>query len=507
MEKQADYNNFKEKLLNQEWRLNNLYWIKDKAGNKIKFKLNWAQQHLFDNKHYFNVVLKARQLGFTTLIMIYFLDSCLFNSNHSTGVIAHNLDDAQKLFKDKIKFAYDNLHEEIKALRPAKSDSARTLEFNNGSSIYVGTSLRGGTNQKLLISEYGKISAKYPDKAKEIKTGALNTIEAGQQIFVESTAEGKVGEFWDLCERARKLKDSGKKLARLEPKYFFFPWWQNPEYIASQEEVNNFTLSKELVDYFDNLRESETDLTEGQKVWYGIKDAQQGSDMTQEFPSTPEEAFQGSLEGAYYTKQMKKVRERGQICHVPYDSRFPVYTWWDLGTNDLMTCLFYQHVKGRHNFIDYYENSDEGWEHYAKVLADKGYNYKTHYFPHDGNKRMRGTELFTDRQAAIACGIRPVKVAPRTANPHMEVINVCQPILVNCWFDEVKCAKIVLHLDNHVKKWSKVDGMFLKEAHHGEASHGADAFRTFAANKDKIYEDEQPKQQPPIPIQASSWMS
>ena len=508
METQAEYEAFKAKLSDREWRLNHLYWIKDKSGHKIKFKLNWAQNKLYSSQHYFNVILKARQLGFTTLIMIYFLDSCLFNSNHSAGVVAHNLDDAQKLFRDKIKFAYDNLHQEIKTLRSARSDSARTLEFNNGSSIYVGTSLRGGTNQKLLVSEYGKISAKYPEKAREIKTGALNTIEAGQQIFVESTAEGKVGEFWDLCESARKLADSGKKLARLEPKHFFFAWWQNPDYVATDEEVDNFTLKADMVNYFAQLEESEILLTANQKIWYAIKEQQQRGDMTQEFPSTAEEAFQGSLEGAYYTKQMKKVRERGQICSVPYDPRFPVYTWWDLGTNDMMSCLFYQQVRGRNNFIDYYENSDEGWEHYAKILADKDYNYKRHNFPHDGNNRMRGARLFTDRQAAIACGIRPVKVTPRTKNTHTEVVNVCQPILVNCWWDEVKCAQIILHMDNYRRRWCKVTSMFLKEELHDEASHGASAFRTFAANIDKLNEEaEAPKQSELPPLRAGSWMS
>jgi hypothetical protein len=504
MTTQHEYDELKSRLNDSDWRLNNLYWIKDKRGKKIKFKLNWAQNDLYDNKHLFNVILKARQLGFTTLIMLYFLDSCLFKSNHSAGVIAHNLDDAQKLFRDKIKFAYDNLHPSIKNERIAKSDSARTLEFSNGSSIYVGTSLRGGTNQKLLVSEYGKISAKYPEKAKEIKTGALNTVEAGQQIFVESTAEGKVGEFYELHEKARKLKDSGKSLARLEPKAFFYAWFKNPEYVANDEEVHNHTLSTEHTEYFSQLEEDGITLTENQRVWYAIKAEQQGEDMSQEFPSTPEEAFQGSLEGAYYTKQMKKVRERGQISSVPYDSRFPVYTWWDLGTADMMTCWFYQQIKGRHNFIDYYENSDEGWEHYAKVLAEKGYNYKNHNFPHDGTKRMRGAKLFTDKQAAIDCGIRPIKITPRTKNAHDEVMNACQPILVNCWFDEAKTAQGVLHLDNYRKKWCKTTSMFLKEHIHDEASHGCDAFRTFAANVDKIGDEDKPKR--PQRVSAGGWM-
>lgn len=486
MDQAQAYQTIKSKLADRWWRLNNLYYIKDKTGAKVKFRLNWAQRELYDNLHYFNVILKARQLGFTTFIMIYFLDACLFNSNHSAGVIAHTREDAQDLFDSKIRFAYDNMPEWLKEARPAVQDSARKLSFNNGSSIVVGTSLRSGTIQKLLVSEYGKTSAKHPEKAKEIKTGALNTVEAGQQIFVESTAEGKVGEFYTLVERARKLIDLGKKLARLEPKFFFFSWWQNPEYTATEDEIKSTVITADHTKYFNQLEQDGITLTDGQKAWYVLKEAQQGDDMSQEYPSSPDEAFQGSLKGAYYTKEMKKVRERGQICHVPYNPKYPVYTWWDLGLNDLMSCLFYQNVNGRHNFIDYHESSDEGWDYYAKMLTERGYNYAAHNFPHDGNKRIRGAQIFTDKDIAEQCGIRPVVITPRTSDTHKDIINHCKPVLPNCWFDEERCQQIIAHLDNYRRKWSKADGMFTQEPLHDEASHGSDAFRTFAVNADNI---------------------
>ena len=53
-------------LLNrQEWRLANLYKIKDKEGNVVDFEPNWAQKSLLSS-HNLNIVLKARQLGITT---------------------------------------------------------------------------------------------------------------------------------------------------------------------------------------------------------------------------------------------------------------------------------------------------------------------------------------------------------------------------------------------------------------------------------------------------------
>ena len=78
---------------------------------------------------------KARQIGFTTYIEIDELDDCLFTKNFSAGVIAHNREDAQSFFKDKIKFGYDNLPAHISNAITAKADSANELEFNNGSRI------------------------------------------------------------------------------------------------------------------------------------------------------------------------------------------------------------------------------------------------------------------------------------------------------------------------------------------------------------------------------------
>ena len=122
----------------KEWRLDNLYWIKNKSGKKIKFVRNWAQKKLHDERHYFNVILKARQLGFTTYTLLLFLDACLFTDNHAAGVIAHTQDDATDLFDNKVKFAYDNLPEYLKDAVTAEQDSAKKLVFNNGSSFTIG---------------------------------------------------------------------------------------------------------------------------------------------------------------------------------------------------------------------------------------------------------------------------------------------------------------------------------------------------------------------------------
>lgn len=471
----ADY--LKKRLKSQVWRLNHLYYIKDDTGKKILFKLNWAQKHLYNNMWYFNVILKARQLGFTTFTLIYFLDSCLFKANHSAGVIAHTREDAEDLFKNKVKFAYDNLPEWVQHVAPATQDSARKLEFHNGSSITVGTSLRSGTYQKLLVSEYGKIAARYPDKAKEIKTGALNTVHVGQQIFIESTAEGNQGEFFEVCERARKLKETGKDLTRMDPRFHFYPWYKHPGYVLNDEECQNTSINTQMDEYFEALG---VPLTPGQKAFYVKKEEQQGEEMKREFPSTPAESFEQSMEGAFYTKQMTLVRKNNQICHVPHEPSKPVYTFWDIGLNDDTCIWFFQQTGLEYRFIDYHEANGEGWDYYANVLQSKGYVYTEHVWPHDGNHRIIGKNIQTSKEMGQEVGIRPIRIVPRTTSVIDDIRNYCKPVLPRCFFDEARCSVGIKHLDNYRKAWDDRNGQWKDKPLHDEASHCADAFRTFA---------------------------
>lgn len=479
MEAQQTYQETKKYLNNRWWRLNNLYYIKDKQGHKVKFRLNWAQKHFYKALHYFNVILKARQLGFTTFIMIYFLDCCLFNDNQAAGVIAHTKDDAQDLFDNKVKFAYDNLPDWLKSQRVANTDTAKKLVLNNGSSFTVGTSLRSGTYQKLLISEFGKISAKYPAKAVEIKTGALNTVEAGQQIFVESTAEGKSGEFYEIVTDARHLSQEGKQLTRLEPKFHFYAWYENPDYRLTDDEARRTIIPKEMAEYLDKMN-----LDANQKAWYAAKAKIMKDDMKREYPSTPDEAFEGSLEGAFYSQEMRELREAGGICRLPYDRSYPVSTFWDLGgSRDQFSILFYQIIDRQHRFIDYHESNGQGWNFYAKLLNDKGYVYDRHYLPHDGKQRKVGLEVYTSMELAEQVGIRPIEIVPVTKSVYDDIRNYCKPILPVCLFDESKCALLIDRLDTYRRRWDEINSMWLNDAAHDEASHGADGFRTFAVVK------------------------
>ena len=469
-----------EKLLADPlWRLNSLYWVIDKSGNKVCFQLNWAQEQLYREMWYCNLILKALQTGISTFVCLLFLDRCLFNSNLHAGIIAHTREDAEVMFR-RVKFAYDSLPAELRGLRSVNTDNARELQLSNGSTLRVGTSMRSSTLQLLHISEFGKICAKFPDKAREIVTGSLNALAPGQYVFIESTAEGREGYFYQMCKEAQAIKDSENKLTPLDFRFHFFPWHAHKDY---RIDSSNVGIPNHYSDYFDALEGVINDrLSEGQRAWYVKRSSTQGEDMKREFPSTPKEAFESSNEGLYYGRQLIEARQQKRISNVYTDLNVPVHTSWDLGYNDSTAIWFFQQCGQEIHLLEYYENSGEALTHYLHYLKSKPYSYGKHLVPHDAAAHEYSTGL-SRVEVARNHGISFTVVADIGLN---EGIDAARNILHRCWFDEAKCVKGISALEAYKKEWNDKHGCWASRPLHNFASHGADAFRMLAVGVGKL---------------------
>ena len=460
-----------ERMNNPLWRINKLYYIVDKRGHKIKFQLNWAQERLYNDMWYCNIILKARQLGMSTFVCLLFLDRCLFNPNVSAGILAHTLEDGQQMFR-RVKFAYDNLPDALKKIISADNDTAQMLKFSNGSSLRVGTSLRSSTFQYLHISEFGKICAQYPDKAREVITGSLNTVDVGQYIFIESTAEGREGYFFDMCQKSRAAQLEKRELSKLDFKFHFFPWYGQPDYKLG----SCSSISPDMQDYFLRLYSEGIRLDDEQKNWYALKEASQGEDMKREYPSTPEECWEVSNAGTYYAKYITQARIEKRICFVPYDDTIPVHTAWDLGYNDATTIWYFQVYGKEIRLIDYDEGSGESLSHWLGVVKSKGYMYDKHLAPHDILVHEY-TSGMTRQATARKMG---VSLIPVSKVGIIQGIDAARNILNRCWFDSEKCALGIKALENYKKEWDERHGCWRANPLHNWSSHGSDAFRTLA---------------------------
>jgi hypothetical protein len=463
------------------WRLANLYWIVDESGKQVLFEPNAEQLDLLGRLHSNNLVLKARQLGFTTLIDILALDQTVFTPNYAAAIIAHGLREAEKIFRNKVKFPWDKLPEGVKALNPPVNITASEMVFGNGSSIYVGTSGRSGTLQFLHISEYGKICRRFPDKASEIKTGSLPAVHAGGLVFIESTAEGTGGHFYEMVKEAEKRGERPPN--ELEFKLHFYPWWRKQSYRLDPDGV---AIEPHVIEYFNDLEEKGVLVDDAQVAWYAVKSRLFKDDMKQEYPSTPEEAFSGAMEERYFSEQMQAARKQGRVKPIPILTNKRVNLFFDLG-RDTTAIWFHQYAALEHRFIDYLQNSGKTIDWYAKEIQKRGYMLGTIYLPHDGRDKSVTSDLSAESEIKrLLPGVK-IRIVPRVPQLSMG-INAARSKIAECYFHEVMCAEGIECLDNYRKKWNETLGNWSDEPVHDKFSHGADAYRQFAQGWEPSHE-------------------
>jgi hypothetical protein len=454
-------------------------------GTKVMpFRPNRAQKRFIRRLWFRNLILKARQLGFTTLVAILWLDHALFNPNQRCGIVAHDKDAAENIFRDKVRFAYDNLPEQLRAEMRLKRDSAKELLFaHNNSSIRVATSMRSGTIDRLHISEFGKICAKYPDKAREVVTGSLPAVPLNGIAIIESTAEGQGNEFHSMSVRAEARSQIARDLTQREWRFHFEPWWRNDEY---EMDPTGVVITAKEHEYFDTIEAAaDTTLSLRKRAWYiATRDSDFAGDdekMWQEYPSTSKEAFQQSSAGCYYTVQLTAARRSGRIGNVPLVTHVPVNTFWDIGNRDGTAIWLHQRVGLEHRFVGFIEGWGEPFDYYVKELEKLGYLWGVHHLPHDADhKRQLGNVVAAPID--MLQELRPTwrfDIVPRVADI-THGIQQTRNVFSQCWFDETACAEGLAHLQSYSKERDARLGVWKPTPRHDIHSEGADAFRQFA---------------------------
>ncbi len=471
-------------------RIETLYKIITKGDGDddlvVQFVPNVVQAQLIDTLWHRNLVLKARQRGITTLISILWLDTALFSDGPIyCGIVAHERESAEEIFRTKVVFAYENLPAALKAQFPVTKKTATELVFgHNGATIRVATSMRSGTIHRLHVSELGKIAAKYPLKAREVLTGSVPAVPANGVLIVESTAEGQDGAFFDLCQISKAASDSGRTLSPKDYKFHFFSWWDADEYRIDPALVS---ISDEDKAYFRRVESIiRRAIPDDKRAWYVATRRSDFADdaplMWQEYPSYPDEAFAVSMEGCYYATQITDARLAGRFLERLPKISAPVNTFWDIGKGDMTTIWLHQRVGPENRMIGYYEASGEDLDHYAEYLQKQGHIYGTHYLPHEADHKRIGKD--PDNNQSIREMLEELlpgqdfTVVSRVTQI-MAGIQATRRQFASCIFDETACEKGIKRLTGYRKQWDKTRGCWSETPMHNDDSHGSDAFRQF----------------------------
>ena len=481
-------------LSNRFWRLNHLYYIIDEQGKEVLFVMNPVQRGFYFALWWLNIIPKSRQHGITTLIALFMLDACLFNSNVRAGIIAHKLPDAKKIFRDKIKYAYDHLPADLKAIRPLIKDDACELLFSNNSGIYVGTSMRSGTLQYLHVSEYGWICTHAPQKAAEIKAGALETLHEKSMIFIESTYEGPQGDFPVMCDEAEQIRLSGRDLGPMDYRIHFFSWHEKRSNVTDPKFVE---VSAEWHKYFDKLEKIfNKKITPEQRAWYVAKKKTLKHLMFKEHPSTLDEATIASVEGAYYAEEIAQMREEGRICRVPHLTNLPVHTVCDLGVGGNMPWIFFQVVGLEVHIIDCFNLSGKddvrgGAAFYKQMLDDKRgehkYSYGKHFCPFDANKGEIGTgKTIYETFRSLGITFQQLEMEKSV----LDGIQRFKNIFTSLYVDVERCKELIVAWSTYHREWIESLGKYDARPNQDQSCHYADAGRYLSKIIDKkLYVD------------------
>jgi hypothetical protein len=208
--------------------------------------------------------------------------------------------------------------------------------------------------------------------------------------------------------------------------------------------------------------------------------------MKREYPSTPQEAFESAIDGAYYSKQLSKARMDGRVTRLYYDPELPVHTAWDLGYGDSTAIWLFQMEGQEIHLLEYIENSNEPLTYYLKVLKSKDYIWGKHLVPHDAKAHEYGS------------GLTRVEIARKNSFSFTVVqdlsldegIDAVRHLFNRLWFDETKCTKGIVALENYKRQWNKTQGCWSSHPLHNDASHGSDAIRTLAVGLRSITNEE-----------------
>ncbi len=187
-------------------------------------------------------------------------------------------------------------------------------------------------------------------------------------------------------------------------------------------------------------------------------------------------SFIGNIQGSIYGDIIASLEDKKQITRVPINPGYPVHTAWDLGFNDQTAVIFFQQIGHMIHIVDYYENKNEAFPHYAQVIKEKDYVIENNYGPHDLEQTEFGSGK-TRREVAYQLGLR-FKVAPRMAIE--DGIHSVKMLLPRCLIDVDNCSKLINALRHYHRKFSDKDRVYKIKPVHDWSSHAADAMRTLA---------------------------
>lgn len=176
--------------------------IQHPIKGKIPFNLYPFQEDVLTDlkQHRFNIILKSRQMGISTLTAGYALHQMLFKADFKVLVIATTQEVARNLVQ-KVQIMHQNLPVWLR--QECVEDNKLSLKFKNGSTIKaVSSSAHSGRSEALSLLIIDEIA--FVDRADEIWTASQMTLATGGNAILLSTPNGTGNLFHQIWQKAEE---------------------------------------------------------------------------------------------------------------------------------------------------------------------------------------------------------------------------------------------------------------------------------------------------------------
>ena len=309
-----------ELIVDRRKYIESLMFVQNKRREKVPFIFNPSQDlawpHIKPGGRL--LVLKARQMGSTTLYIAKFLADCLTVPG-TVSVIASENEFATQRVLTRAHSLYDSIPDKLKPEMYHKSSYEITWPSLN-STMFITTArsnllVRGDTVHNFLATEISR----WPDPK-----GAMSAAEESVPldsgfIAIESTPFGE-GDYFHT-----KIQESLEGRSSYE--FLFLPWPLDPEYYIPEGSELALPGDRGHLDYTPEEQEVvETfDLTQDQIRWRRRKRSDRGLDFYQEFPEDKDTCFLMSGEMVFDGARLEALAHE---CYPPMHSFDTTRIWF-----------------------------------------------------------------------------------------------------------------------------------------------------------------------------------
>jgi len=270
-------------------------FIRDKERRTALLTFNSAQQDYYQRRTRRDLILKPRQMGFTTIVCALFLADTLLHRNTHSVIVAHNAESAETIF-EIVVFMWKHLPQCWHDQHPPGRANAGELYWPSlESRFYVGTagSLnfgRGQTINNLLCSEVA-----HWRRAPEALTALFAAVPEQGHLVLESTPNGVGTVFYDMWQQA--AREEGRFASH------FYVWFEDASYRLSGPPLGELSLEER------ELRH-EYELDDDQLRWRREKMREQREKFKQEFPEDSHSCFLANGACCFSTEALMQQRAR-----------------------------------------------------------------------------------------------------------------------------------------------------------------------------------------------------